>query len=162
MQVGPPASRCSYRAQPRGLSSSCRAAAVVALWGERVGAPVGRPRTGGVRDLGQARAVHVDGVDLAVYVVVEGPDERDLRPVGRPCWFVATLGTGIGVRATTRRGRLDVDLMQVAAVGVHDPDRAVYVGRHVLREDDLVSLRRPAAEGAEIEARGRDLLQPSA
>jgi len=35
----------------------------------RMRAPVGRPRTGGVRDLASSPFVYVDGVDLAVDVV---------------------------------------------------------------------------------------------
>jgi len=84
------ASGCSFRSSRAACPGRCRAAAVVALLGERVGAPVGRVRPGCVRDLRQARAVGVNGEDLPVDVVVVAPHECDLGPVGRPGWFVAT------------------------------------------------------------------------
>ena len=80
------------------------------LSGRRVRSPVDGVHPGGMRDLEQARTVEVHGVGLAVGVVVESPDERDLRPVGRPHWMVAALGVGIGVRASAGRSWLDVDL----------------------------------------------------
>ena len=52
-----------------------------------------------------------------------------------------------------RKQGLHVDLVQTAAIGVDDPDRAVHVGADVAGEDDLVALWRPVAVVARLDER---------
>ena len=60
--------------------------------------------------------------------------------------FVILTSAALGVAALTAPAGAavepaDVDLVQVAAVGVDHPDRAKHVGSDVEGDDDLVALR---------------------
>src|SRR5205823_7036515 len=110
----------------------------------------------GIRHLEQATPVRVDRVEVEVV----GRDqevalEHDLPAVRRPDRLLAADGGRIGDRTPAAEYR---DLPQTAAVRVDRPDRASVRIRDVSREQDLVSLRRPAP-AAEVVAdpRGRDL-----
>src|SRR5439155_20503426 len=115
---------------------SSRRAVFRALRSNRVRAPVAVELADvvGVRDLEETAAVGMDGVEVALPVVLVAPED-DLLSVRRPDRPEAPERARIGEGTATRPR--DGELVQACPVEAHDPDRAVVgaVG-NVRRERD--------------------------